>query len=146
MEELDAEQRAGHACTHNREGAGDDQRNVGTIWQQSGARSKRTRGSQPNAGVIQQEIKTLDSKFDAYTVALATVSSLSKEDSDRLQYEEDLVNWTDYYGSIKDRALAVVSILTAPVQNAPADTEEVFTFGVPSHGGQGGSQTNAVVA
>ena len=141
LAELDAEEQEGHACTHGRDQTGDGRNGANGVWQPP-ARSSRGKGKQPNAGVIQQEINALESKFDAYTVATATVCSLSTEETDRRQYEEDLANWTEYYGIIKDRAMDVISLLNTPGQAISDHQLTTFSFGGPGTSAQLGGHAN----
>ena len=71
--------------------------NLGTIHEQ-------------NLGVIRQDLENLDSKFDTFTGAVATLMSL-QDDEDRDRYEGHMVVWTEYYGRMKDQEDEVINII-----------------------------------
>ena len=97
--------RDGHQCTHRREPSpvgSDDERRQRTV---------RTRGRQQDAGVIRQELKHMTDRFDAFTVALATLCSLMTNVNEIALYERHLMRWTDYYGWMRDRAEETILML-----------------------------------
>ena len=95
--ETEAEQ-ADHSCTHDR---ADD---TGVEGAERGSAKKVTvRRRHPNAGVIRQDLLTVDDKFDSFTVALSGLASLLEQE-DAAEFEDHLVLWTRYRRWLKDRA------------------------------------------
>ena len=103
------DERVDHRCTHepsnvNRLAAGAD-----TPVRQYVQRSSR--GRQQNPGVIRQEVKNLDEKFDAFTIAVATFCSLMDNNEEIVLYQRHLEEWIQYYGWIKDRAAVTINLI-----------------------------------
>ena len=118
LETLEPEERAGHGCNHQGQASRQDDENRSVTASDEGRHGSEVhaakRGVQPNAGVIKQDLTVLEDKFDAFIVALSILTSLMS-DEDGSQYENLLLEWTEFCGWLKDRADQTIRVLQAGV-------------------------------
>ena len=114
--------REGHRCNHH-EGGEDVQVESNTFPE---IRAPRRR--QPNSGVIKQDLKKLDERYDAFAGAIGTLISLL-DHSEAVRYETHMVVWADYCGWLTDRAKDLITLLEAATNLAttaviPSQTQD----------------------
>ena len=120
LENLEDDARDQHICTHQpglHEGTRQDDEASETG--STGIRNKPTgKHRQPDAGVIRQDLATLDDRFDTFTNALSVLTGFLEDAEGRL-YEDHLVTWAEYVGCLKDKAYKVIRVLEAPIDKRP---------------------------
>ena len=138
LEEMDPNDRAGHACTH------EDQGNQPRTEQAPGSgpddtTRRKGKNKQPKAGVLREYMGNMDACLEKFTDTVANLCSALTDVAEKERYQDHLIFWVEHCEDTKDRAREVIDLLEAAqittAQPRPQVSASMFTFGGPSGSG-----------